>query len=64
MLTYADLLSEVPDVAVGLVGAPVGLLGLLLEPLDDGVEGVGLSLEGLHLLPDGVHGCGGVARLA
>merc|ERR1712086_308392 len=56
-LKAVDFFSEVPDVDVGLVGAPVGLLGLVLEALDDGVEAVGLRLEGLHLLPDGVHGC-------
>merc|ERR1712008_115723 len=55
-LKTVDFLAEVPDVDVGLVGAPVGLLGLVLEAIDDGVEAVGLRLEGLHLLPDGVHG--------
>ena len=36
---------------------PVGLLSGFLELVDDGVELIGLVLEGLHLLPDGVHGC-------
>ena len=38
---------------------PVGLLSGFLELVDDGVELIGLVLEGLHLLPDGVHGVGG-----
>merc|ERR1719151_110995 len=54
-LKTVDFLSIVPDVAVSLVGPPVGLLGLLLEVVDDGVETVRLRLEGLHLLADGVH---------
>merc|ERR1712079_868913 len=58
-LEAVDFLAEVPDVTVGLVRDPVGLLGGLLEAVDDGVETIRLVLEGLHLLPDGVHddGC-------
>ena len=43
---------------LNLVCDTVGLLGGIFELLDDGVELVGLVLEGLHLLPDGVHGDG------
>ena len=42
-----------------LVSDTVSLFGGILELLDDGVELVCLVLEGLHLLPDGVHGVGG-----
>ena len=44
---------------INLVRDTVGLLGGIFELLDDGVELVGLVLEGLHLLPDGVHGVAG-----
>ena len=44
---------------INLVCDTVGLLGGIFELLDDGVELVGLVLEGLHLLPDGVHGVAG-----
>ena len=48
-LQPVHLLTEVPDVAVGLVGPSVGLLGLLLKVVDDGVETVGLRLERLPI---------------
>merc|ERR1712080_324474 len=54
-LKTVNFLAIVPDVAVSLVGPPVGLLGLLLKVVDDGVETVRLRLERLHLLADGVH---------
>ena len=38
-----------------LIGDPLVLLGLVLEPPDGGVEGLCLPLQGLHLLTDGVH---------
>ena len=44
---------------INLVSDTVCLLGGIFELLDDGVELVRLVLEGLHLLPDGVHGVGG-----
>ena len=39
-----------------LISSGRGLPGGLLEPGDGLVEPVRLGLEGLHLLPDGVHG--------
>ena len=55
-------LSESIDVIIesstDLVCLPVVLLGGILELLDGGVEAIGLSLQRLHLLPDGVHGGG------
>ena len=44
---------------IHLVSDTVCLLGGIFELLDDGVQLVRLVLEGLHLLPDGVHGVGG-----
>ena len=44
---------------INLVSDTVSLFGGILELLDDGVELVRLVLEGLHLLPNGVHGVGG-----
>ena len=41
-----------------LVSTASSLPGLLFKAGDGGVEGVCLSLQGLHLLPDGVHGGG------
>merc|ERR1719211_925711 len=63
-LEAVDLLAVIPDVAVCLVGHPVGLLGGLVELVDDGVELVSLVLQGLHLLPDGVHAGGGRSLVA
>merc|ERR1719225_518932 len=57
-LKLLDFLTVVTDVAVSLVGPSGGLPGVLLEAIDGGVEAVSLSLQGLHLLPDGVHGGG------
>ena len=61
-LEVVDLLAEVPDVALGLLQDLVGLRGLLLELLDDGEQTLGLILQRLHLLPDGVHGDGFVTE--
>merc|ERR1712212_805709 len=54
-LELLDFLTQVPDVTVSLVSPAHCLPGRLLEARDGLVEGVRLSLEGLHLLPDGVH---------
>ena len=57
-LEILDFLSEVSDITVSLVGLEVVFLGGILELPDGGVQTVGLALEALHLLPDGVHGAG------
>merc|ERR1711884_889194 len=54
-LKSVNFLSIISDVAFSLVENLIGLLGVLLELPDDGVELVSLVLQGLHLLPDGVH---------
>ena len=54
-LVSMDLLAIVSDVAVGLVSHGIGLLGGILELPDDGVQLVGLILQRLHLLANGVH---------
>merc|ERR1719391_438041 len=51
-----DLLAQVPDVSLVLVVLGVGLLGDGLKVVDGCEKLVSLSLQGLHLLPDGVHG--------
>merc|ERR550532_2159990 len=56
-LKSVNLFSIISDIAISLVSYPVGLFCGLLELVDDGVELIGLVLAGLHLLPDGVHGC-------
>merc|ERR1719297_651244 len=55
-LKSMNFLSIISDVAFSLVENLVGFLGVFLELPDDGVELVSLVLQGLHLLPDGVHG--------
>merc|ERR1712020_855829 len=55
-LEAVDFLSIISDVALSLLEDGVRLLGLILELLNDGVETIGLVLQGLHLLPDSVHG--------
>merc|ERR1712029_719130 len=55
-LSSLDLLAQVPDVSLMLVVPGVGLLGHALKVGDGCEEGVGLSLQRLHLLPDSVHG--------
>ena len=42
---------------------PVGLFCRLLELIDDGVELIRLVLQGLHLLPDCVHGGVGLLEI-
>merc|ERR1712177_62384 len=54
-LKRLDFLSVISDVAVGLLSASGGLLGGILEALNGGVETIGLGLQALHLLADGVH---------
>merc|ERR1712180_285395 len=55
-LEAVDFFAVVSDVAISLVSNTVGLLGGILEFLNDGVELVCFVLKGLHLLPNSVHG--------
>merc|ERR1712098_508999 len=57
-LKSLDFLAVVPDVAISLLCPGGSLLGGVLEALDGGIETISLGLEALHLLADGVHGCG------
>merc|ERR1719347_1787146 len=51
-----DLLAQVPNVSLMLVVLGIGLLGDGLKVVDGCEKGVSLSLQRLHLLPNGVHG--------
>merc|ERR1711970_1609512 len=57
-LELLHFLAVVTDVAVSLVGPGGGLPGGLLETSNGVVETIGLALQRLHLLPNGIHvGC-------
>merc|ERR1719315_272804 len=62
-LKALNFLAVVPDVAVSLISTGGSLCGGILEALDGGIETVGLPLEALHLLADGVHVSAFVFRL-
>merc|ERR1719315_247594 len=62
-LKALDFLAIVSDVTVGLISACSSLASGILEALDGGIEPIGLSLEALHLLADGVHICAFFFRL-
>merc|ERR1711909_76719 len=55
-LKLLDLLTKVTDVTISLISSIRGFLGGLLKASNGLVETVSLSFQGLHLLPDGVHG--------
>merc|ERR1711862_624866 len=54
-LEVLDLLSQVSDVAVSLISTGTGLSGSLLKTSNGVVELLGLSLQRLHLLTNGIH---------
>merc|ERR1719288_657903 len=57
-LELLHFLAVVTDVTVSLVGPGGGLPGRLLETSNGVVETIGLALQRLHLLPNGIHvGC-------
>merc|ERR1719288_45318 len=57
-LELLHFLAVVTDVTVSLIGPGGGLPGGLLETSNGVVETIGLALQRLHLLPNGIHvGC-------
>merc|ERR1712029_21214 len=56
-----DLLANITDVTLKLIVSGIGLLGLLFILGNGGMELVRLIFEGLHLLSDGIHVCGGLS---
>merc|ERR1712243_75253 len=54
-LKLLHFLAIISDIAVRLVSSGHSFPGCLLETSDGGVKSVSLSLEGLHLFPNGVH---------
>merc|ERR1712141_215789 len=53
---FLNLLSQITDVSLMLVIFGVSILGVSLVTGNGGQELIGLRLERLHLLPDGIHG--------
>merc|ERR1712020_292008 len=59
-LELLHFLTIVTDIAVSLISPGGSLPGGLLKAGNGLVEPVGLTLERLHLLPDGIHGEAGL----